>query len=178
MTEVSEFLERPTEVDWSVEPWASAHPGLHWLGLAPPVGEFVGAGLAPDELTDLTRALATRLMGAREARPWSSQWISDAIDAAARAEGGVPEFFVREMMLAASRMDLDAALYEFCREFGRHMLAGYRKKVGWDLGWLAPPRSTGEACFVYWVIGVRPDRFVGMIAESIEKVMRDSGFPY
>jgi hypothetical protein len=41
-----------------------------------------------------------------------------------------------------------------------------------------PPTSTGQACFAYCVLGVRPDRYVGEIEESIEKVMRDSGFPY
>lgn len=183
MTNLIDFLQSrgaSQQPDWRAEPWASARDALSWLGLASaPSEEARGTGLPDEELHALAGAMASELVAPDGVRPWSSHRIDSALRSASIASGGAPpEALLRAVWDNMAGHGLDAIVYEFSREFGRQLLGTYRHDSRWRFDWLGRPVSSGQACFIYWTIGVKPDRYSDELEGDVARLTSTSGFNF
>lgn len=112
---------------------------------------------AAADIEVLCRNIAHGFVDASGNFSWSSGMLETALEAAAVASGGLPERLFREVWSLMADRELDENCYQFCRDVGRQTLGAYRHDTRWDLSWMLGECSPSQACFRYWVIGVRPD---------------------
>ncbi|WP_437537461.1 hypothetical protein WME79_18335 [Sorangium sp. So ce726] len=107
---------------------------------------------------------------------WSSERLATAQAAMASASGGPPEPLLASCWDALGRRTLDESCYQFCRDFGRQLLARYRDDPRWDLEWMLAVPSAAQACFRYWTLGVKPALWSGRVeAETLSAL---DGHPF
>lgn len=183
MTSVADFVRQRglmVSPDWTMEPWRSAQPALHWLGRAP-TGESPGLSVAlpADDLRAIVEAMASVLTSSSGMSSWSSHRLASALQAVAIASGGEPpEALVQAVWEATEAHQLDRPVYEFSREFGRQLLGTYRGDSRWRFDWLKAPSSGAQACFTYWTIGVKPERFTDELEADINRLTAGRGFEF
>jgi hypothetical protein len=153
---------------------------LAWLGLAPAATETITKGrLTGPELEALATAMAGELISAEGVRPWSSYRLISALDSMTSASGGEPpEALLKALWDAMERQELDERIYEFSREFGRQLLGKYRHDPRWKFDWVESPRSSAQACFVYWIIGVKPERYTEELESAVLRMTSSSAFEF
>lgn len=168
------------QIDWSAEPWASAMAPLAWLGLAPePTEPRTRGRLTGPEIEALASAMAGELISAGGVRPWSSYRLVSALDSMSLASGGEPpEPLLKALWHVMERQELDEKVYEFSREFGRQLLGKYRHDRRWNLDWVTSPRSSAQACFLYWTIGVKPERYTEDLESAVTRMTSSSTFEF
>jgi RimJ/RimL family protein N-acetyltransferase len=129
-----------------------------------------------DEVTLLCRATMRAIFSDEGTIAWSSAMLEHAMQAVATAVGNVPEPLVRAAWDALATRPLDESCYQFCRDFGRHLLSGFRGHPGWCLDWMLGKCAPSRACLRYWTLGVKPELWQADVEAATRRVL--SGYPF